>query len=241
VGLADLHLHTLASDGLLSAIDVVDRIERTTELDLIAITDHDETSAALEAREYSVRRGYRVQIVPGVEVTTRDGHMLALFVEQRPPALRSLAQTAEWVLNHGGLCIAPHPFTRLTHSLNAQALAQAQGLVAGIEVLNSSPAGRSSRVRALAYATEHRLAQMGGSDAHVAAVIGIARTRFPGTTAEDLRRAIESAQTEAEGRFASASEIAAEAVPQLARSMVHLPLRRIARFASERVASARAR
>lgn len=243
VGLADLHLHTLASDGLLSAIDVVDRVERspTLDLDLIAITDHDETAAALEAREHAARRGYRVQVVPGVEVTTRDGHLLALFVEERPPALRSLAQTAEWVLQHGGLCVAPHPFTRWTHSLHDQALALADGMIAGVEVLNASPAGRASRMRATAFAAEHGLARMGASDAHVASVIGIARTRFPGTSPEDLRRAIEQAATEAEGRFATPSEIAAEAVPQLARSMVHLPLRRIARFASERVASARAR
>jgi len=42
LGAADLHLHTLASDGLVSARDLVDHVERTTDLDLIAVTDHDE-------------------------------------------------------------------------------------------------------------------------------------------------------------------------------------------------------
>ena len=62
----------------------------TPTLDVIAITDHDETSASLEARDWAARHGYRVQVVPGVEVTTREGHLLALFVEERPPALRAL-------------------------------------------------------------------------------------------------------------------------------------------------------
>src|SRR5439155_17078520 len=104
----DLHLHTLASDGLMSARDLVDFVEQQTDVDVIAVTDHDEVCASLEARQWAVKRGYRVQVVPGVEVTTREGHLLALFIEERPPALRSLQLTAEWVLERGGLCLAPH-------------------------------------------------------------------------------------------------------------------------------------
>jgi predicted metal-dependent phosphoesterase TrpH len=211
------------------------------ELDVIAVTDHDDTLAALEARDYASKNGYRVQVIPGVEVTTRDGHMLALFIEERPPALRSLAQTAEWVLAHGGLCIAPHPFTRWTHSLNTRALTLASGMLAGIEVLNASLAGRGSHPHGLAYARRHGLARIGASDAHVQGVVGLARTRFDGQTPTDLRKAIEMATTEAEGRFASPAELAIDAIPQLARSMVHLPLRRLARFATEHAALARTR
>jgi hypothetical protein len=68
----------------------------------------------------------------------------------------------------------------------------------------------------------------------MASMVGLARTRFPGRTAEDLRRAIEGSTTRADGRFATPAEMAAEAIPQLARSMVHLPLRRIVRYARAR-------
>jgi hypothetical protein len=181
--------------------------------------------------------------VPGVEVTTRDGHLLALFVEQRPPALLPVLTTAEWVRERGGLCIAPHPFTRWTHSLSSRALlaVHEQQLLAGVEVLNASPAGRASQARAVRFVDQHGLAPIGGSDAHMLAVVGLACTRFRGHTPDDLRRAIESAQTYAEGRFASPREIAAEALPQLARSMVHLPLRRIVRYARGEHASAHQR
>jgi predicted metal-dependent phosphoesterase TrpH len=232
LGRADLHLHTLASDGLMSARALVDYAEARTQLDVIAVTDHDEMGAALEAREWAARNNYRVQVVPGVEVTTRDGHLLALFVEERPPALRPLADTAEWVLRQGGLCIAPHPFTRWTHSLHGRSLLHAAeaGLLAAVEVLNASPAGRASRPKAVRFAAEQGLATVGASDAHMLRVIGLAQTRFSGHTPQDLRRAIEARTAQAEGRFAHAHEIAAEALPQLGRSMVHLPLRRLARL-----------
>jgi predicted metal-dependent phosphoesterase TrpH len=230
-GQADLHLHTRASDGLMSARDLVDFVERRTDLDVIAITDHDETGAALEAREWAARKGYRVQVVSGVEVTTRDGHLLALYVEERPPAWRSLQATAEWVLTRGGLCVAPHPFTRWTHSLNTSALGPAvdRGLLAGMEIFNASLAGRSSQPRAARFAEQHRLARIGASDAHMIAMVGLTRTRFAGRTPQDLRNAIEMVTTCVDGRFATPGEMATEAIPQLARSMIHLPLRRVAR------------
>jgi predicted metal-dependent phosphoesterase TrpH len=236
LGSADLHLHTLASDGLVCARDLVDHVEATTDLDIIAVTDHDETSAALEAREWAVQRDYRVQVIPGVEVTTREGHLLALFVEERPPALWSLQRTADWVIERGGVCLAPHPLTRWTHSLNAHALSGAirAHLLTGVEVLNSSLAGRGSRPHALALARDNGLAQVGASDAHMVAMVGLARTRFPGRSPAELRAALVERTTYAEGRFATPSEMAAEALPQLARSMVQLPLRRIARYVRTR-------
>jgi predicted metal-dependent phosphoesterase TrpH len=221
----------------MSAQDLVDYVEHETDLDVIAITDHDEVSASLEGQAWAARQGYRVQVIPGVEVTTRDGHLLALFVDERPPALRDVRETAEWVLARGGLCLAPHPFTRWTHSLNARALgsATAAGLLAGVEVLNASLAGRGSRPHALRFAEAHDgLAAIGSSDAHMLSMVGVAFTRFAGRTAQDLRRAVENAATQPEGRFASPGEMAAEAFPQLARSMVHLPLRRIVRYARTR-------
>jgi len=232
LGKADLHLHTLASDGLMSARALLDHTERRTDLDVIAVTDHDEVSAALSARDWAAEHGYRVQVAVGVEVTTRDGHLLALFLEERPPALRRAVATAEWVVQRGGLCLAPHPFTRLTHSLGKEVMLELarRGLLAGIEVLNASPAGRASRRRALEFAAAEEVAAVGGSDAHTLAVVGLARTRFAGRTPAALRQALESRGTLADGRFAQAGEVASEALPQLARSMVHLPLRRLRRW-----------
>ena len=241
LGRADLHLHTHASDGMMSWRTLLDYAEARTDLDLIAITDHDEVGAGIEAREHAAHYGYRVQVIPGVEVTTRDGHLLALFLEERPPALRGALETAEWAARRGGLCIAAHPFTRWTHSLAARPAQQLadRGLLAGVEVFNASPAGRSSQARAQRFAHAEGLALIGASDAHMLGCVALTRTRFVGRKPDDLRRALDGRATSAEGRFARTSEFAAEALPQLARSMIHLPLRRLARRlaqASPRVA-----
>jgi predicted metal-dependent phosphoesterase TrpH len=243
VGLADLHLHTLASDGLMGVQALIDYAETQTSLDVIAITDHDEVSAALEARELVARQGYRVQIITGVEVTTRDGHLLALFLEERPPALRPMLETAEWVMRRGGICLAPHPFTRITFSLPREVMNAAAdaGLLGGVEVLNSSPAGRRSQGRATEFARVRGLPQVGGSDAHMMRIVGLSHTRFPGTTAVELKQALSDGTTSAEGRFARVGEIAAEAAPQLTRSLIQLPLRRLTRLRPALVQSLRSR
>jgi predicted metal-dependent phosphoesterase TrpH len=241
LGSADLHLHSLASDGLMTPEALVDHAEHVSRLDVIAITDHDELSAAFVAREYAARRGYHVQVAVGVEVTTREGHLLALFLEARPPALRPALETADWVRSRGGLCVAPHPFTRWTHSLGRGtllALAE-RGLLAGVEVLNASPAGRRSHGRALQFVGTNLVASVAGSDAHMLRVVGLARTCFPGQGLDELRHAIETRATHAEGRFARPAEIATEALPQLARALVHLPLRRVARALSAAPAARR--
>jgi predicted metal-dependent phosphoesterase TrpH len=216
---------------MMSAAALVDHVEHNTNLDVIAITDHDEIEAALVARDRAAAAGYRVEVIPGVEVTTREGHLLALFVEERPTALRSALETAEWVIAHGGVCVAPHPFSRWTHSLGERTLngLAGRGLLGCIEVLNASPAGRVAGSRAQGFARDHGLAAIGGSDAHMLRMVGLARTRFAGRDACELRLAIVHARTVAEGRFARADEVAADALPQLARSLVHLPLRRLAR------------
>lgn len=233
-GRADLHLHTTASDGLMSWRRLLDHVEERTSLDVIAITDHDETCAGQAAREHAARYGYRVQVVPGVEVTTRHGHLLCLFVDERPPAFRSVAETAEWVLGRGGLCVAPHPFTRIVHSLGQAVLQEAvqAGLVAGIEVLNPSPAGRGSHRRAGQFARQHPVAAVGASDAHWPRIVGMAHTRFPGRSPEDLRRAIAACTTQAEGRFTRPGEMVREALPQTVWATAILGLRRLPRLRS---------
>jgi predicted metal-dependent phosphoesterase TrpH len=88
LGKADLHIHTAAGDGSSSVEEVLRYVERHTDLDVVAITDHDEVAGSLKAIELARRNGYRFEVIPGLEVTTRDGHLLALFVEQRVPMLR---------------------------------------------------------------------------------------------------------------------------------------------------------
>ena len=77
-GRADLHIHTLASDGTAGVVEILDFIEAQTELDVVAITDHERIDAAVAARAMAVDRGLRAEVIVGEEVTTLGGHLLAL-------------------------------------------------------------------------------------------------------------------------------------------------------------------
>ncbi len=91
----DLHIHTTASDGAWSPAEVV-RGASDGGLDLIAITDHDSTAGFAEA--VSVGRRLRVQVVPGIEVSSthehRDVHILGYFVDSEAPALVAHSERA---------------------------------------------------------------------------------------------------------------------------------------------------
>jgi predicted metal-dependent phosphoesterase TrpH len=205
-GKADLHIHTLYSDGTASVAQVLDWVERRTDLDLVAITDHERIDGALRARELHAAGDYHFELVVGEEITTRRGHLLALFVEERIRALRPLAETVERIHAAGGIVVAPHTLAPLTPSLGAGSL---EGLLEdenpsrhldAIELINPSAAGRARhRTRRRLNAERLHLAAIGASDAHVLEGIGSAWTWFPGVSAQDFRAALADHQLEPAG------------------------------------------
>jgi predicted metal-dependent phosphoesterase TrpH len=196
MGKADLHIHTDQGDGLDSVSVILDHVERKTDLDVIAITEHDSLQVALEAREIWAKGGYRFDFVPGMEVTTLDGHLIALYVEEPVPSLRRLEETVEVVERQGGICFAPHPLSRLTRSIGESALKRifkAGGRIHGLELATASPTRRFyvEKARRLNDAC-FGMPTVGASDAHFVEAIGSAWTRFAGGTAAELRLAFES-------------------------------------------------
>ncbi|MBA2631938.1 MAG: PHP domain-containing protein [Chloroflexi bacterium] len=208
LGKADMHIHTLYSDGTASVQAVLDHVEGATDLDVIAITDHERIDGALRAREIHAGGDYSFGLVVGEEITTRRGHVLALFVTERVPALRPLAETLERIHAQGGIAVAAHPMAPLTPSLGTRSLLWARGAtdprhrLDAIELMNPSTAGRSRRVaRDRLNAEILHLPAVGNSDAHVLEGIGSAWTWFPGSSAAELRAAIEHGSTRPDGVY----------------------------------------
>ncbi len=208
LGKADMHIHTLYSDGTASVQAVLDHVEGATDLDVIAITDHERIDGALRAREIHAGGDYSFELVVGEEITTRRGHVLALFVTERVPALRPLAETLERIHAQGGIAVAAHPMAPLTPSLGTRSLLWARGAtdprhrLDAIELMNPSTAGRSRRVaRDRLNAEILHLPAVGNSDAHVLEGIGSAWTWFPGSSAAELRAAIEHGSTRPDGVY----------------------------------------
>jgi predicted metal-dependent phosphoesterase TrpH len=205
-GKADMHLHTLYSDGVHGVEALLDHVERHTDLDVIAITDHERLDGALRARELHAAGNYSFELVVGEEITTRRGHVLALFLGERIPALRPLAETLERIHDQGGLAIAAHPMAPLTPSLGRRSLLalhhdrDPRHHLDALEVMNPSVAGRARHHDRLQLNQRLlHLAHVGNSDAHVLEHVGTGWTWFPGASAADYRRAIQEQATEADG------------------------------------------
>lgn len=205
-GKADMHLHTLYSDGTAEVRALLDHVEAATDLDLVAITDHERIDGALRAREIHAAGDYAYQLVVGEEITTRRGHLLALFIEERIPALRPVEETLERIHDQGGLAIAAHPMAPLTPSLGQRTLMKLRDdpdprhHLDAIELMNPSAAGRARHLsrRSLNERRLH-LPGVGNSDAHVLEHVGTAWTWFPGSTADDYRAAIGERSVEPDG------------------------------------------
>ena len=207
-GKADMHLHTLYSDGTASIAEILDHVEHETDLDLIAITDHERIDGALRAREIHAAGDYAFDLVVGEEITTRRGHVLALFIEDRIPALRPLGETLERIHDQGGLAIAAHPLAPLTPSLGRRSLVRSVGeayarrRLDAIELMNPSEAGRVRRVERDRLNVEVlHLPAVGNSDAHVLEGVGTAWTWFPGASPDDYRMAIADGTTRPSGEY----------------------------------------
>jgi predicted metal-dependent phosphoesterase TrpH len=212
-GKADLHIHTLASDGTSGVAEILEQAELRTDLDVIAITDHERIDAALAARSIARSRDYRIRVVVGEEISTRGGHLLALFIERPIPPLLSMRETIARIHAQGGIAIPAHPLAPFPLCASAgsirRLLADADPAVRpdALEVLNPTAPGRLWHQRIIDFAAETGIARTGSSDAHSAGQIGYAYTTFPGNTIEDLRGAITAGTTDWRGDFYPATSM----------------------------------
>ncbi len=201
MGLADLHMHTIYSYDGTATVPAVLRRAKEIGLDVIAITDHDEIGGALEAVKLASH--YGVEVIPGIEITTAEGDLLALFITEKVDAGLPLIETILKVRELGGICIAPHPMAggMGMKSLSAKSIIkalrnkQAADTLIGIETYNGTAIDRVSNHYAALLATRLKVSQTGSSDAHVLEAIGIGATEFQGKTAADFRSALRSGET----------------------------------------------
>jgi len=215
-GLCDPHIHTTFSDGRHSPREVVDRASGLPSLDIIAITDHDCIEGALEAVQHAEARGTALRVIVGEEVSSRDGHILGLFLRELVSPGMSALDTILAIHEQGGLAIAAHPFRRPGRE-GVAALAASLPFDA-VEVLNGAPTPR-------ARAANHRAARIdlrgravtAGSDAHIKEMVARCCTAYPGAGPLDFREAIRHARTRAVRRRVNPVPYMSHAAAKVAR------------------------
>jgi predicted metal-dependent phosphoesterase TrpH len=214
-------MHTTTSDGLATVEDLLAYVARRGQLDVIAITDHDRLESSLWA--YERRDFYPFDIIPGVEVTSTEGHVLGLWVMQPIPRKLSLVETVIAIHEQGGVAILAHPFhfhmldvaRNFMHYLREPEMLIAVGLD-GIEAHNAGVVTPLSNKLARRMARRLAMPVTGSSDAHSLGAIGSGVTRFPGHSSHELRTALASGKTIAQGRPWSLSDYL-----EIARALPH--------------------
>lgn len=197
MGTADLHIHSIYSLDATTTVRAILKQAANVGLDVIAVTDHDEIRGSLDAQQLASQ--YGVEVIPGAEVSTKDGHLVALFIKSLPPAGMSLIDTLSNIGEQGGLAIIPHPFNNLPNSLTLEAVfaaledPDAKTPLKGMETHNFGTQNFDKMARKLSVFLP--FSKISSSDAHIYWAIGAGRTEFPGKTSQDLRSAIENNKT----------------------------------------------
>jgi predicted metal-dependent phosphoesterase TrpH len=201
----DPHIHTLASDGV-SDVEAILEAALTRDLDAIAITDHERIDAALAARDIATGRGMPIEVVVGEEVTTRNGHLVGLWLKRRIRPWHSMKRTIAIIHEQGGMAIVAHPLPPYPLCASERTIRRLMDEADPIyhpdalEGFNPTTARMRWSRKAPALAEELGIASVAGSDAHQAAKVGSAVTLFRGRTATDLRAAVAARDTAWEGR-----------------------------------------
>jgi len=201
----DLHLHTTHSpDGEMTPADLV-RTAVAKDLKGIAITDHNSTRGIKEARE-EARKFEGFLVIPGMEVSSRQGHVLALGVEGPIVSGLEVAETVEKIRAAGGLPVASHPFRRFT-GIGEDCIRSAR--FEALEVLNGRSPSRKN-LRACRLAVDLKLGLSAGSDGHKVSEVGrcyLVADSDPGSV-DGFLEMIRKRQVKAWGRSASFIEVA---------------------------------
>ncbi len=167
----DLHVHTCYSHDAVTTLREVVAHSKKRGLDGVAITDHDTLRGALQLIQES-----EFIIIPGVEVTTRQGHVLALNVTTPIPPRLDLSETIHRIHDVGGIAVAPHLTSVGKGGIGLKRVTQNLYLDA-VEVINSAafPFFLSTYL-SRKIAAELSLPQTAGSDSHIPKTIGMAYT-----------------------------------------------------------------
>jgi predicted metal-dependent phosphoesterase TrpH len=172
----DCHLHTALSGDAVTTIDqLTERVEQE-RLDVVCITDHNVTAAAVAAAE----RDIGARVIVGEEIRTREGDLIGLFLTERIPYVLPLPEVIRLIRAQGGLIYLPHPFDPGRSSLGpaAEQLCAA-GFADVIEVFNAKVADQVVNQQAAQLAARHGLPGGVGSDAHDPEGIGAAYLEMP--------------------------------------------------------------
>jgi glycosyltransferase involved in cell wall biosynthesis len=174
----DLHMHTDHSPDCATPAELLLETAKAQGLGAIAITDHNEVSGALEAREIAERIG-GIKVIVAEEVkTAHQGEVIGLFLEERIERGMSMKETIAEIRRQGGLVYVPHPFDRLHSVPDYEHLLEIVDEIDILEVFNPRVAFSAFNEEAVRFARKYSIVPGAGSDSHVAQGLGSVKIRL---------------------------------------------------------------
>ena len=175
----DLHTHSFFSADGVSSPEQLIAAAREKGLNGVAITDHNTCDAMTYLLDQGLMReeGLPVDdflIIPGVEVTTAEGHLLCIGATLPNLKGKPAREVCELIHDRGGLAIPPHPYDLFRAGIRFNTLETLP--VDAIEVFNAATTLRRYNRYAFKYAQVRKLPMTAASDAHHYAAVGTAYT-----------------------------------------------------------------
>ena len=172
----DLHIHSQYSEDATGSPKDIIKILQKKGLQGMAIADHNTVEGGLKALKVKPKEFI---VIPGVEISTKDGHMLALNVTENIKRHLSVEETVEKIIDAGGLPVVPHLFRNMS-GIKKEKLRNIRTKISSIEVFNSCSLPQTN-LKTAKIAKEYGLGGTGGSDAHDPIYAGYAYTTVDNT------------------------------------------------------------
>jgi predicted metal-dependent phosphoesterase TrpH len=203
----DLHLHTIYSrDSLIKPKEAL-KFAKKKGLDGFAITDHNTLKAY---RILTEENNTDLIIVPGMEIETNIGEIIALFLQEEIKTKdNNFFTILDLIKDQDGLIIIPDPFDFLrSNRLKMELLTDVviHKYIDGIEILNSRITFKKSIKKAKSFNRRYNLFETGGSDAHSNREIGKAYTEIDDVeekTFENIKKSLMENKSRSLGKLSS--------------------------------------
>ena len=170
----DLHVHSFFSKDACNSPEDLIAAAQKRGMSGIAITDHDSCEAHEYLKGRTLPEGFLV--IPGVEVSTAEGHMLCIGATLPYLKGRPAVEVFELISQAGGVAIPAHPYDQWRAGIREEVLDVLP--LEAIEVFNAAVTSKRSNEKALAYAQRRGLSMTAASDAHHSSAVGVSSTEF---------------------------------------------------------------
>lgn len=167
----DLHIHSQYSeDGIGSPKEII-KILQKRKLQGMAITDHNNVEGGLQAQKFAPKDFI---VIPGAEISTDKGHIIALNVKENIKKNLSVEETIEKIIEVGGIPTVPHLFRSMS-GIKYNMFKEIHQKISTIEVFNSC-SDIKTNLKTMKIAKNFNLGGIGGSDSHIPEYVGYGYT-----------------------------------------------------------------